>query len=346
MSEEIKNTATDNLSRIIEKEEIKVEQPIVLQPATSSITSNIQNLLVQTNCEQVDGVDEVDEKINYQPYDTLVLAGGGIKGFAMLGAIQALMDEKKLEKITNYVGTSIGSIINYLLCIGYTPMEIIITTFKNRIIERIPNFNFVDVANGNGILKFTFFQEELEKMTLEKIGKFLTLSKLRELYGKSLTCVTYNLTTCSTEYLGPDNYPDLPCLTAIKMSSNIPLIFERFKYMDCFYIDGGITENFPISKGKELGNRIIGINFVISEKYLIDNPSEGMLKYALRLIKIQHAHYAKLRIIPKNCDVINISVENEFYDFKVSSKLRLELFSQGYCCVKNKNETIKNEIST
>jgi predicted acylesterase/phospholipase RssA len=45
------------------------------------------------------------------------------------------------------------------------------------------------------------------------------------------------------------------------MSSNLPLIFENFKYGNNFYIDGGVSDNFAIDVGISKGNKIIGIYF-------------------------------------------------------------------------------------
>ena len=59
-------------------------------------------------------------------YEKLVISGGGIKGLSGLGALQYLEDNKLLESINTYIGTSIGGIILYLLAIGYKPIEIIV----------------------------------------------------------------------------------------------------------------------------------------------------------------------------------------------------------------------------
>ena len=58
--------------------------------------------------------------------DTLVLAGGGLKGFSMLEAINQLIINKiiKIRNIRNFYCTSVGSIISILLAIGYTMDEL------------------------------------------------------------------------------------------------------------------------------------------------------------------------------------------------------------------------------
>ena len=50
-------------------------------------------------------------------YDCLVLSGGAIKGFGTLGSLQCMKDKNYLDKIKTIVGTSVGTIIGYLLSI-------------------------------------------------------------------------------------------------------------------------------------------------------------------------------------------------------------------------------------
>jgi hypothetical protein len=280
--------------------------------------------------------------------DTLVLSGGGIKGFLLLGGIQSATDLGYLENITNYIGTSIGSIICYLLAIGYTPIEIIVSLYTNKWLERMQYFNLVAMINGNGATSFTNINECLEKLTICKIGRFLTLGKLKEIYGKTLICVSYNITTCVTEYIGPENYPDLPCLTALRMSSNIPMVFDRFKYMDNYYIDGGVADNFAILKGEEIGSNVLGMYLEIEENNLQDDPEDGILSYFIKLLQIPVRQLTQNKIKSSNGNsiIINIKAGNfkNALDFNIKLKSRLEMFSAGYQKVKdilqNKSESL------
>jgi len=289
-----------------------------------------------------------DEKIDY---DTLVLPGGGIKGFSLLGAVQSAMDMGYLKNVKTYIGTSVGSILCYLLAIGYTPVEILVSLYTNRWLERMQYFNLVAMINGNGATSFTNLNECLEKFTINKVGRFLTLGKLRENFGKTLICVTYNMTTCVTEYLGPDNYPDLPCITAIRMSSNIPLVFDRFKYMDNYYIDGGISDNFPILKGEEIGTNIFGIHLEIEENSLRDDPEDGLITYFIRLLQIPiiQSTKNKITLATNKSLIVPIAGGNirNAMEFDVKSKIRLEMFSTGYQSVRDffeKSKNIKTQV--
>lgn len=281
-------------------------------------------------------------------FDTIVLPGGGVKGFCLLGAIQACNDNFLLHGVKTFVGTSVGSIISYLIAIGYTPVEIMVSIYSNKWFDKMQYFNLVAMINGEGATTFSNIQEALEKLTINKIGKYVTLGKLKEEFGKTLICTTYNMTKCMVEYLGPDNYPDLPCLTAIRMSCNIPLVFDRFKYMDCFYIDGGLSDNFPIKKGDEIGEKILGLSLELNEQSLQDRPDDGVISYIIKLLQIpiiQSSKY-KISLVSEKCTIIPIKSGNirNLIEFNVKSKTRFEMFSDGYSSIKEYLE--KNSLTT
>lgn len=270
-------------------------------------------------------------------FDTLVLSGGGIKGFAILGALQSLIDNEKLNNITTYIGTSIGAIIGYLLAISYTPIEIVVYIHTNKIFGKINNYDLISLADGTGALSFTYIHELLETLTINKIGKLLTLKKLKEDFGKTLICCTYNMTTCELEYLNPDSNPDLPCLTALRMSANLPFVFDRFKYTNSYYVDGGLGDTFPISYAvKKMTNKIIGIYITHDKKMLQDKPEDGLLLYFLRIwqtfyesiisYKIESIEKERCFLIPIKCD----NIVSNFIDFSIKPTERIDMFSIGY----------------
>ena len=139
--------------------------------------------------------DEKDEK-----YKTLVISGGGTKGFAALGVLQALFDGNKTD-FNHYIGTSVGSIINYLLCIGYSPIEIMISVAQTTLLQDLSVFNIANIMSGNGVTRWNIIHEFLEKLTINKIGYLPTLLKIHENFNKTLTICTYNNTKKKKEIL-------------------------------------------------------------------------------------------------------------------------------------------------
>ena len=279
-------------------------------------------------------------------YDTLVISGGSHKGMILIGAMQSVMDNIPNKNFVYLIGTSAGSMICYLLAIGYTPIEIMVYICTHRILERMYSFNLIAMINSEGSVSYTPIQETLEKMTLDKIGKFLTMKELRDITGKTLVCATYNRSRQIMEYISPDNYPDLPCLIAVRMSSNIPMLFGKFKYFGFEYVDGGISDNFPIIEAEKLGNKVLGITLlprIVRE----EQEDEGFLEYLFSLlyVPINQSTIFRMSLTDKQkTTIFQIpSGTTGFINFNIKSTEKLNMFSEGYKHLKNLLNEQKDE---
>ena len=265
-------------------------------------------------------------------YDTIVLSGASSKGLITLGAIQYAYDNYMLRNLKNFIGTSSGAIICFLLIIGYTPVEIIVHVCTNQLMEKMQNLNVVAMIQGRGASSYNHIQEQLEKMTIAKLGYLPTLKDLKDKYDKNLVCITHNLTTDVTEYLNYETHPRIPCITALRMSSNLPLIFEQYKYGESLYIDGGISDNFGIDVADKIGKRILGIVLYGSnteEKVQDMNAVEFI--YKLMFIPIKQSVEYKIKNVSDKCKIIRLnSTKYKFFNFDISSKNKLQMFSNGY----------------
>lgn len=272
-------------------------------------------------------------------FDTLVMSSGGIKGFMILGALKYLDDHKYLKNIKKYVGTSVGAILSYLLAIGYTPIEIITYICSKQVLDKFKDINFVNIINGGGGISYMIIQEILEQMTIEKVGKYYTMETLYKKFGIHLVCVTYDYTNKKGVYIDKYNYPEMPCLVAIRMSSNIPFIFDKYKYMNSYYLDGAIFDTFPILKGEQIGSNVIGINLPINTSH---RSEKNIVEYMFNLIKIPVAqnNETSCRLADKKrCHIINVEqtdiLKNEKHLFKASTKVCLDMVSLGYNAAKD-----------
>lgn len=293
-------------------------------------------------------VIDIPENLSYKnkksenEYNILTISGGSTKGFIALGLLQYLQDNFYLKNITIFRGTSIGAMICYLLIIGYTPIEIIRYICIHRIFENVPCLNFTGMMSGEGSIPYTDIQNNLEKLTIEKIGQFVNFSQLYNITGKKLFCPTFNVTQNKLEYLSIDTYPEMPCLTAIRMSCGLPILFSNFKYMGNYYIDGYL-DNFPLPLPTNLleGDRVLGIN-MLTQSEGFDIQGKHMGEYMYYLIFLPVSHNVQLRIdsiknmeqfIMAKYDIIDIPHDNSLFnpfDLNLSCKIKLDLFSKGY----------------
>ena len=287
--------------------------------------------------EEVEEIKEEEHEINLRSsnYDTLVLGGGAMKSFLLFGAMQYAIDNYFLTEVSTFIASYGGTMISFLLIIGYTPIEIITFLCTNHVVEKIQNFNMFAMMNGLGAVSFLHIYEELEKMTIEKIGYIPTFKDLKDKFNKEFICVTYNITDSKTEYISYENYPSLPCLIAIRMSSNLPLIFENFKYGNSYYIDGGVSNNFAIdiaiSKGRK---KILGIHNKIQNFSFTKDADFNILDYIYKVIFIPIAELnkVKLKSIPNDSSVDIISLDSDLnaFNFNLGTREKLDLFSNGY----------------
>ncbi len=267
-------------------------------------------------------------------YENIVISGGGIKGFAFLGALSFVSSYVDISNINTLIGTSVGSMICYLLAIGYTPQEILTEIMSSGIIQKLKGFNIMACIQGEGAFSFVMIQDFLEKKTIQKIGQLLTLQKLKELTGKTLRVVTYNMKTRSGEVLDAETSPDLPCLTAIRMSSNIPYIFAPYRYKDGIYLDGGLVNNFPLdlAVGKSLA-------FVVDPEHVENQDFTEFifLKFSMKLMSISVVSNTKekIKLFSDNHEVIKIKVnKTNGVDFSLTHSEQLDMYSEGYTSAK------------
>lgn len=292
--------------------------------------------LEENDKEQSNRVEEMKEvkkeKEETETYRTLVLSGGSIKCIATLGSIQYGYDNLLLQRVDTFIGTSAGAILCYLLCIGYTPIEIIMYLCGHAVFSRPHHIDIVSMMNGTGALEFSLLSTHIERMTIEKIGRLVTFQDVWNLFGKKLVMNTYNLSKDRIEYLSIDTTPDMPCLTALRQTCSLPFVFEAYKYMGDYYVDGGIYENFAIAHridrddGKRLG---ICIDIV-----QVDPSTNNMMEYVYHLLTIpirQNLQHLKQSLSTLEVDVIHIHPTiGSMFQLQLSSHDLLELFSSGY----------------
>lgn len=281
-------------------------------------------------------------------YNTIVLSGGGIKGLGLLGALQFLADKNKLRYIKKYIGTSVGAIIGYLLSIGYSPIEIMVVINQDQVIEKMMHaLNMMDLIHHGGALNYFVLHEFLEDMTISKIGHVLTLQQLFDDFGKHLICCTYNYNRQECEYLDYISHPNLPCLTALRMSSSLPFLFHPFSYEGSVYLDGAVQDNFPVA-------RLVEDDVAVAIRLGQTTPATAgsspaffkksgnrsnfdLINYILEIIyiPIQNAHrFSTVHAKFKPVDMIDVSLDIAVFHWSISKADKFNSFSIGYDTMK------------
>ncbi|MFZ2150979.1 MAG: patatin-like phospholipase family protein [Candidatus Absconditicoccaceae bacterium] len=174
---------------------------------------------------------------------TLVISGGGTKGFYALGILKGLEELGFKEKIKVVYGVSIGAIILSYRCSGYSAQEIF-NKFIDFNIFGLTKINFYPKVS---LLKNSSLKDNFEKdlpNRFEKLDKILYVGATNINTGKF---VLFNKGDMINPLLG---------------SMAIPGIFPYVKFKNYNLIDGGATNNFPVDIARKQypKNKIIGIN--------------------------------------------------------------------------------------
>ena len=103
--------------------------------------------------------------------------------------------------------------------------------------------------------------------------------------------------------------------------------------MEIFYIDGGVSCNFAINIADEIGKKILGIYLSTSNTNFNSDKKMNILEYFFRIVNVPITDRDNIKInnSSEKCDIITINCPNiKLFNFDLNSKLKLELFSQGY----------------
>lgn len=260
-------------------------------------------------------------------YDTLVLGGSSTNAILTLGALQLLYEANELKDVVNYIGTSSGSILSLLLCVGYSPIDIICRICCEKAYGKIGAFNISNVFSGKGLMTFDAISSFMSYMIVEKLGYVPTLDELTP----NLTCVTYNVTDDAKEYVNRTTYPNLSVVTAARMSCTFPVVFEPFEYEGKQYIDGGIIDNFAIDYAELVGTECLGI--------IVENTKTaqtGNMDLLYKLVEVYLEAFVNYKVSKSaNCKVYKLKYPANFFNFKSSDIEIIKLFDSGYELLKN-----------
>lgn len=169
----------------------------------------------------------------------LVLSGGGARGFAHLGALQAM--EENNWRIDLISGVSAGALTGVFYAAGFKPRDIL------NILKELEMFDYSKVSMPRGgFLELTGMRKLFKKA--------LKVTQFSDLHMPFYVAVT-NLNKGRIEYINKGNVID-----AVVASSSIPILFRPQKIGNDFYVDGGVFDNLPAKPVRGITRRLIGIH--------------------------------------------------------------------------------------
>jgi len=274
--------------------------------------------------------------IKMNKYDTLILSGNATNAIVTLGALQYLYDNKYIDRINTYIGTSSGAILSLLLLIGYEPIEILAYLCVEKVYKTVGQINISNMLlMGKPLMDFEPIENCIEQLIIDKLGYIPTMQSIENWSNKKLIFTTYNLTDECREYISSDTYPNLPVINAIRMSSNYPLVFEPYVYENKSYLDGGIVDNFAIEYGESLGGKCLGI--MTNNPHRKYNNEFSNIELIWKIFQIFKTTVTNDKIDRTKVDTIKLNYKCNFFNFDTTNKELIEMFDIGHELCKYSN---------
>lgn len=275
----------------------------------------------------------------------VALAGGGLKGLAHIGALQAL--EELGIKIDYLSGTSSGSMFATFYAVGFSTEEI-----KNKTIEyyklltkipKKPIFKAGATYITSGVAKIEGLipGENVENL----VKNILKTSKIENMNEIQLPYAIATVDAISTKeciFLSKkidlknddiDYLYDVPIATAVRASMAFPGVFTPCNYRKYNFIDGGTKDNLPIKILKDMGaEKTLALSFKIDEY----EPKEDIFAILLRTVDI-----FSLKDVRKAQKEADLAIE---IDCKGTTLLEItdadQVIKTGYDTIMNHKEEI------
>lgn len=217
----------------------------------------------------------IGKNLNKRYYQNLVFRGGGMKGVAYLGAVEALEEIDILPNIIRTAGTSVGAISallvsmsedvetirSYFNTLDHTKIPQAIDDTEESIVDRLP----LKVPGGIplqpsrrlsrrfGWYSSEYFYQWLQEVIEQETGDpRATFADFKRMGFRDLYITASNLSKHRSEMFSAEKTPKVAVADAVRMSMSIPLFFNALQFdgkkfgEGDYYVDGGVYDNFPM----------------------------------------------------------------------------------------------------
>jgi len=231
----------------------------------------------------------------------LVLSGGGVRGFAHLGAIKALLENNIKPGIIS--GTSAGAIVGAFIADGFSPDDVM------KLFKEIKLSSIVKVTlPRSGFFRLNKFKEFLDHNLRSKTFEELSIP---------LYVAATNYTTGHIHYFHQGSITD-----KLIASASVPVLFTPEQIDGHYFIDGGVVDNLPVAPIFNKCRKKIGIYV---NPLAAEHDCSNLLKISERFFHIaianevqQNRQYFDLYIEPLELKAYSMMDLNKMEDiFKI-----------------------------
>lgn len=248
------------------------------------------------------------------------LSGGFIKGFAHLGAMQALDEHGIRPDIIS--GVSAGAIAGAFIADGREPYEVV---------DIFMRYKFNDLAtwarSTAGLFKLndfiTFLRKNLRAEKIEDLSIPLLIEATDFDHGRQVMFRRGRLAE------------------RIAASCCMPIVFSPVRIGNTYYVDGGVLNNMPVAPIRDICDKIIGINVSPVPQGRLQKMN--VVNIALRTYTLMF--HSNTFEETKRCDLL---LEPEDLDRYHNRELEYagEIFKKGYEHTQKRIDELINETGS
>lgn len=232
----------------------------------------------------------------------ITLSGGGARGIAHIGVLQALESAGIYPEIVS--GCSAGAMVGALYAAGFAPRDI----FK--LIERRSLYSIIKMGlPDKGMMELGYFKKILAENIQHDSFEKLNLP---------FYCAVTNLNTGNFEIASSGNLSDY-----VIASQCIPLVFKPQKIGNYLYVDGGVLNNLPVEPIRNQCEILIGVNVIPITKL---DKLNSMRDVGFRVLNLTLMQNMVERL--KLCDYVITPATEDFSIFDIN-KAKL-IYDMGY----------------
>jgi predicted acylesterase/phospholipase RssA len=178
----------------------------------------------------------------------VVVSAGGARSWIGYGSLVCLKEKGHLERVTEYVTTSGGSIATGMFLAGIHIDDL------QKMCQSLHDAEVMDIDLSNfmkrfGIVKGNVVFSIIEKILRKKTGlpEAFTFRQFREFTGKLFVVCSFCVDDAEMRFFDAERTPDMSVVDAMRMSCSIPFFFQACEYENKWFVDGAVCEYTQLS---------------------------------------------------------------------------------------------------
>ncbi len=266
----------------------------------------------------------------------IIFSGGGLKGWAYIGTIQALSEYINFNDLEQVIGVSIGSIFGLFYVLGIK-WHYLLDFVLGLNIPETADINLDSIFTNQSLFEGIKFKNIIKTVMSSKIDPDITFMELYRYSGILFTVNALNVDSFSLKYFNYQETPEIKVIDAVMASCSIPLVFPPYCIHGEYYYDGGICNNCPSNLVDPLDSIAFDLN-TQNEKFNSSFKFVNML-WAMSLL-INKSNNSNSEIIHQ---ILDSRFTKEMLNFHQSRDDIFNIYMTGY--INSKNIILSNVVA-